>query len=445
MMHRLAVRIHDGFTYIKLHPQFLMTLLLVIVIPVSFIVSGQQFLDAAKDNQERLEKDRVGILHDAIMSLAVVSRFDIAVLQKEIDSLARQNADFIKITIIKEEGGVLRIVASNSGVDIGSTIDDQTKFRSTYASWNHFLVYPYAEYGVRYWHAYRLIDSEEYGIYYTFTESSLENTDNSLAQGIIHAYYWLCALLLVILFLLHRHMKLIDYAYLYRETKQANEMKDMFTNMIAHELRAPLTAMKGYASMVREDQSAPPQVQSYGRKIEDSADRLVVIINVLLDVARIHSGKLAMKAEKTDIQKVITSVLEIMQSTAKEKNISLTQDVHTMELYINIDPKRFHQALTNLVSNSIKYTNAGSITVSVEERDDRVEVRVKDTGTGISAENQGKLFTPFFRVGTKEVSSTVGTGLGMWITKQLIELMNGSIAVESIKGVGTHAVVTLPK
>lgn len=444
-MHRLAVRIHDGFTYIKLHPQFLMTLLLVVVIPVSFIVSGQQFLDAAKDNQERLEKDRVGMLHDAIMSLAVVTHFDIDILQTEIDSLAKQNVDFRTISLIKEENGVLKVVASNLTDDIGSIIEDQTKFRSAYASWNHFLVYPYAEYGVRYWHAYRLIDSEEFGTYYAFTESSLKNTDASLAQGIIQAYYWLFALLLVILFLLHRHMKLIDYSYLYRETKQANEMKDMFTNMIAHELRAPLTAMKGYASMVREDASAPQNVKDYGQKIEASADRLVVIINDLLDVARIHSGKLSIKAEKTDIQEVISSVLEIMQSTAREKGIALVQDIHAEKLYINVDPKRFHQALTNLVSNSIKYTNAGSITISLEERDDRIELRVKDTGTGISAENQGKLFTPFFRVGTKEVSNTVGTGLGMWITKQLIELMKGSIAVESIKGVGTHAVVTLPK
>ena len=83
--------------------------------------------------------------------------------------------------------------------------------------------------------------------------------------------------------------------------------------------------------------------------------------------------------------------------------------------------------------------------MSVEDRTDRVEIRVKDTGMGISADNQKNLFAPFFRVASVEVDQTIGTGLGMWITKQIIELMRGSIGVESIHGVGTHIVVTLPK
>ena len=134
-----------------------------------------------------------------------------------------------------------------------------------------------------------------------------------------------------------------------------------------------------------------------------------------------------------------------MQPAAQEKNISLVADHIAKELFINVDEKRLHQAFTNLVSNSIKYTQAGTISIGMEERSDRVEIRVKDTGMGISAENQKNLFTPFFRVENTVVNQTVGTGLGMWITKQLIELMEGSIGVESIRGVGTHIVVTLPK
>lgn len=203
--------------------------------------------------------------------------------------------------------------------------------------------------------------------------------------------------------------------------------------------------MRGYASMIREDGGTPQPVREYGNKIEDSAERLVLIVNDLLDVARIHSGKLAMAPTETDIQEVITNVLLEMKSNALEKNISLSQDTPVYPLKMFVDAKRLHQALTNLVSNSLKYTKAGAIALSIEERDDRVELRVKDTGMGISAENQKNLFAPFFRVADKDVDQTVGTGLGMWITKQLIELMGGSIAVESIKGVGTHVVVTLPK
>lgn len=258
------------------------------------------------------------------------------------------------------------------------------------------------------------------------------------------AYYWLFGILAIVLLLVIRHVRLIDYAYLYSETKKANEMKDLFTNMIAHELRAPLTAMRGYASMIRE-KDTNVETSGYAQRIEDSAERLVLIVSDLLDVARIHSGKLSIKNERTDIQKVITSVLETLESSAQEKQITLKQESILPELVVNIDSKRFHQALTNLVSNSIKYTKAGNIGISIEERRDRVELRVKDTGMGISAENQKNLFAPFFRIENTETEGTVGTGLGMWITKQLIELMKGSIAVESIRGVGTHIVVTLPK
>jgi signal transduction histidine kinase len=97
------------------------------------------------------------------------------------------------------------------------------------------------------------------------------------------------------------------------------------------------------------------------------------------------------------------------------------------------------------VSNAIKYTQNGAIELSIEEKSAYIEVRVKDTGMGISAEDQKKLFAPFFRVANEDVSKITGTGLGMWITKQLIELMGATIGVESIKGVGTHIVISIPK
>jgi signal transduction histidine kinase len=112
---------------------------------------------------------------------------------------------------------------------------------------------------------------------------------------------------------------------------------------------------------------------------------------------------------------------------------------------VNADGERLKQAITNILSNAIKYTPRGSITISLEQRSDRVELRVQDTGTGIGADEQKQLFAPFFRTKSADQSKTTGTGLGMWITKQLIEAMGGSIGVESIRGIGTHIVVTLQK
>lgn len=445
MIHTIGQRLHDGIRYVAMHPQFSLTLLLIIVIPLSFLVSGQKFLSVAKDNQKTLELERIGMLHD-IFTLRIESpNLDVESITHELINITEQNPDISTFHILQRAGDDFKIIASKNIDDVGSFASDPSKFQLAHTNPKHTISMPFAESGIRFWQSYRLVNAPNGTEYYIYTATSLERVDRALGEGIKQTYYLLSVVMIVILFLLYRHMKLIDYSYLYRETKQANEMKDMFTNMIAHELRAPLTAMKGYASMVRERQDIPDDVRNYGQKIEDSAGRLVLIINDLLDVARIHSGKLSVKPVQTNLQEIITSVLEIMQKSALEKGIALSQEIIVPNLLINADPMRLHQALTNLVSNSIKYTKSGSITIAIDERDDRIEIRVKDTGTGISAENQQSLFKPFFRVSNTDVDNTVGTGLGMWITKQLIELMRGSIAVESIRGVGTHVVVTLPK
>ncbi len=445
MIDTISVLLQDGYEYIRKHPQLLMTLILIVVIPVGFLMSGQQFLNAAKDNQERLEKDRIGMMHDVFASLLKTTNFNSQLVQNEIESVASHNPDIKKFRVAKEDGDVVKIIASLDIESVGTWDDEPETYRISNINPNESLIVPYAESGVRYWESYRLVRSNNGDDYYIYTETSLEYIDSLFASRIVTAYYWLCSILIVVLLLLLRHVKLIDYAYLYKETKKANEMKDLFTNMIAHELRAPLTAMRGYASMIRERDGVSDEVLEYASRIEDSSLRLVAVVSDLLDVARIHSGKLSISKEELNIQKTISAVIEGMESTAKEKGISISREGILGDIYITSDEKRLFQALSNLVSNSLKYTKAGAITLSIEDRKDRIEIRIKDTGMGISAENQKNLFAPFFRVEGKEMDSTIGTGLGMWITKQLIELLRGSIAVESIRGVGTHVVVTLPK
>ncbi len=434
----------NGYTYIKKHPQLLMTLVLIVIIPVAFLFSGQQFLSAAKDNQERLEMERIGLLHDVFVSFIKTAEFNPQTIQTEIEYIADQNPDLTKFTIAQEDDNTLVIIASLDTASVGETIKDDNSYRISNTNPDESLITPYAEHGIRYWKSYRLVRTDTVD-YYIFTETSLAHIDGLFASRIMTAYYWLFAILAVVLILIVRHVRLIDYAYLYSETKRANEMKDMFTNMIAHELRAPLTSMRGYASMVRERNDTSTETKNDVLRIEESASRLILIVSDLLDVARIHSGKLSITNTRTNIQQVITSVIEAMQSSIQEKDISFKREGSLSDIFIQADEKRLYQAFTNLVNNSIKYTKSGAITVAIEERNDRIEIRVKDTGMGISAENQKNLFAPFFRVENSETDQTVGTGLGMWITKQLIELMKGSIAVESIRGVGTHIVVTLPK
>lgn len=443
MIDYVLIALHNGYAYIRKHPQLLLTILLIAVIPVAFLVSGQQFLNAARTNQESLERERIGTFHDVFVSYIRAVGVSPEAIETEMRSLSTQNTDIQRFSLGRKDAEGIRIIASINADERGMIIGDTALYQTANISPDRTIVSPVVEHTIRYWQAVRLFEVEGVS-YYLFTETSLAHLDALFSERIRTAYYWLFGILAVVLLLVLRHVRLIDYAYLYRETKRANEMKDLFTNMIAHELRAPLTAMRGYASLIIENRTITEDVRTHAERIEQSAGRLVLIVNDLLDVARIHSGKLAIKSERVNVRAVITQVVDAMRMVAKEKHIAIDASVHS-DVYIDGDEKRLYQALTNLVSNAIKYTKAGSIGLTLEERGAYAEIRVKDTGMGMSAENQKQLFAPFFRIENTETEGTVGTGLGMWITKQLVELMKGSIDVESIKGVGTHVVITLPK
>jgi signal transduction histidine kinase len=437
--------IENGIEYVKEHPQLLMTLLLIIVIPIAFLVSGQQFLSAARENQERLEKDRIGMMHDLFSSFLVAISFVSATTQKELELLVAQNPDITKFRVLREEGTDVRIIASLDSELNNTVVDEANTYRIGNTNPNETIIMPYAEKGVRYWQSFKLIRTPGFPDHYIFTETSLQHIDTLLASRIQHAYLWLAGILIVIFILLFRHIRLIDYMHLYNETRKANETKDLFTNMIAHELRAPLTAMRGYASMIREREAIDEVTRKNATEIESAAGRLVTIVSDLLDVARIQSGKLRIESGATHVSGVIRSVVEALHPSADEKNITLAVEDISGSINIIADEKRLYQVLTNVVNNAIKYTKEGTITIELNEQSEKVEIRVKDTGMGITSENQKKMFAPFFRVEGKETATITGTGLGMWITKQLIELMGGSIGIESIKGVGTHVVITMPK
>ncbi len=142
---------------------------------------------------------------------------------------------------------------------------------------------------------------------------------------------------------------------------------------------------------------------------------------------------------------IIGDTVAELKLQADEKNLNLIYTPHTDKLpLINVDEDRFRQVLINLIGNAIKYTKEGSIEVITEEKAKTLEIKVKDTGMGMSAEERKRLFEKFYRVRSKETQKITGTGLGLWITKQIIELMRGTITVDSIENVGTQATLRFP-
>lgn len=444
MISRILFAGQHALKYLKEHPQMIFVLILIFVIPLLFLYSGQQFLDVGRQNQDRLQKDRIGLMQDTFASILYTTEFDSIIVQNEIVRIADLNPDITDFKVTTLNDGQMIHVASLDTDLIGKPEEFVELYKNAVVRPDESLLFEvYTDEG-RAWLAYRAIEDDFGNFYFMYTQVSLATIDALFKAGERKALYSLIFVYMFILALAYWHIRLTDYRYLYIKVRKANEMKDLLTNMIAHELRAPLTAIRGYASMIDET-SQNPEEKKYAMRIKESSERLLVIVNDLLDVARIQSGKLSIDKEVFDASEVIIAVTDELHISALEKNIQLSHTGAIETHLIEGDRNRLYQAITNLVSNAIKYTKDGAIELTIEEKITTVEVRVKDTGTGISSEDQQKLFAPFFRVENDDVSKITGSGLGMWITKQLLELMGAKIGVESIKGVGTHVVVKLNK
>jgi signal transduction histidine kinase len=238
----------------------------------------------------------------------------------------------------------------------------------------------------------------------------------------------------------------IENARLYDAVQRANLAKSEFVSVVAHELRVPMTSIKGYADMLLMMPTMEDQQRDFVRVILGNVQRMNILVSDLSDVSRIESGRMKLTIEDdVEIAAVIEQTLTPLQGEIDTREHKLVIDVAKGLPLVSADPKRLVQILTNLVSNAYKYTpNGGTITIRAAREGDFVRCSVTDTGVGMTPEEVGKLFTKFWRGDDSHVRDQPGTGLGLTIAKNLAELQGGEMTVESEKGKGTTFSFTVP-
>jgi len=231
------------------------------------------------------------------------------------------------------------------------------------------------------------------------------------------------------------------------DEKQLEEMKVDFVSMAAHELRTPLTAIRGYASLLQ---------MHYATNLEASAKelltRLIVsttnltnLIDNLLSVSRIERNDLTVEVKPLDLGIIVKDIFSSFEQQALTRKQHFTLDMSDKLPYVMADPFRIGQVFINLISNAINYTaDGGTITVTVADKSDHLEISVQDNGEGIPKEAMARLFTKFFRVSGSLEQGSKGTGLGLYITKSIVEMHKGKIWAESTLGKGSLFTVSLP-
>ena len=233
--------------------------------------------------------------------------------------------------------------------------------------------------------------------------------------------------------------------------ESANRAKSTFLFNMSHDIRTPMNAIIGYADLASRHSDDPAKLKNYMENIQVCGQNLLMLLNNVLDLARIENDKTEMEYSVSDVDKDFRNCVAMFRNQADSKGQTLMVTAHLLHPYVYVDIPHLTEVCTNLVSNAVKYTGAGgTIRCNVTQKSGEKEgwcdtvITVADNGIGMSQEFQKHIFEPFERERTSTVSKVEGSGIGMGIVKKLVGLMNGTVAVESKIGVGSKFTVTIP-
>lgn len=302
------------------------------------------------------------------------------------------------------------------------------------------------------------------------------NIDNGKLEGVIEVYYdltpdWqlfnnfelvaisgiimIFALFMILMFyneiktqalIEKQHEANLELAESKTKAEAESVAKSQFLANISHELRTPLNAIIGFSEIIKTEAKGPigvPEYLAYIIDINNSGSHLLSLINDILDYSKAEADKLVVDKVEIDVRKMVATSLRLVQPRAETAKVELKEELPQGNVVLITDPKRLKQVLLNLLSNSVKFTpEGGSVTLSLTTSDTELFLQVKDTGIGIAAQDISKAMASFGQVDSKLSRKYEGTGLGLPLSKKLVELMGGKFLLESELGFGTTVTIT---
>ncbi len=368
------------------------------------------------------------------------------VLRNTLEKTVNSNSDIFDISILYQENKKINLVISSS---LNYETEDFSNLGLNQLSLSFNEPFAGLSYdpkaGMNLWNVSVPLGEVSGKNYIMFLKLKVDKVDQILQRTSKDSYLVLFLLILFALALLINHFIFYQKAQKVRQLEEVDKLKDEFLSMAAHELRTPITALVGYLDLLQKKIS-PQEAQKIVSDIsllQSLTDDLRNLIEDLLDVSRIEQGRLTYELTEVDVNKVIQDVIATMKSSADAKGLIINYQEENLPV-VKTDRNRLRQIITNLLGNSIKYTLEGNIEISARKRDKFIEIAVKDTGIGIPPDEIVKLFSKFHRVQDKKTENVRGTGLGLWITKKIVEALGGRISVESIYGSGSRFSFTIP-
>lgn len=444
--------------------QLVYGIVLIITIPTLFIYNSYKIIKEYNINIDAALQNESLAVGRSIYALIQDDLKNKENLQNEISKVSKRNPQIVNLSVLESENDKFKIVASSDPGEVGKPINfsfyklawsvpednegiaiDSFKLATTAEDSDQLSSINSDD---RYWLvAMPMQDADGNKNSLLTIKLSSEKIDELTRDNRNKSIVLLVISVLIIILFLAIAVRLWDYALLYKKIKEVDQMKDEFISMASHELRTPVTSIRGYTSMVLDGTFGEinEKVKNSLAMVGSSADRLANLVEDLLNVSRIEQGRLKTDNKPTDISGIIKEIVAELKVQADEKKLELALVPQAGKLpLINIDSDRFKQVLINIIGNAIKYTKDGKVEIftDVKNNGKTLELKVKDTGVGISAKDKQRLFEKFYRVQNDATKNITGTGLGLWITKKIIELMGGEIMIDSIENVGTQVTLS---
>lgn len=451
----------NAFSFIRQNPDILYSVVLIVLLPlvlyVNTFLTVQSFKTAIDDSIETQSwtiKDTLAAL--LARDFPDKNSLNRQILQSTIDAIAKDNQGLENIRVIIKDNDGYKAVAAQNRENIDKVINTDLSLNgelTVVTSWASAadMTAAVAENGMNYWRVVKpLADPETKEVYaLVAADIPLKKINNSIISAVWQAYAVLALVILITMFLIFQHTRLFSYVGLSKDLQQKNAAKDNFIRMATHELRAPVTVLTAYIESFKEDLSGAlnPDQQKYADRMAMSVKNLSDLMADILEVSHLEQGRTDFSPEIVAPEAVVKEIVDGLAPKAEEKGLKLIFDApQNFSHKISANAVCFKRIITNLVENSIKYTPAGKVTVSVaaQTAKKRCVITIQDTGFGISAEGQRDLFSQFYRVKTQENSGIPGTGLGLWMSREMARKMGGDIMLESIERMGSRFFVYLP-
>lgn len=443
-----------GLEFTKRNPTILYSLFLIVAITGALFFNSYYSLQKFQETADALLKSKAVLAENIFRILGSDILKNTDLLQNKLDQIKEENSDVTDVAVFTRatDETPFTVAAATDHGSIGTVVEETSL--PYLIAWQDARIVPAFltnENGKRYWNVIKKVtDTDGHGLGLVLFQLSLEEHDAFVRKAILQVYGVAIISLIFVLLLLTNHMRFFRYALRVTKLEEVDHMKDDFISMASHELKTPLTVLRGYIDLLKDDTTKPrseetaKQTQEYLENMDSSITRLNDLVEDILNVSRIEQNRLPIVIGSLDLLPLLSDIAKQFSLLAKNKGLTFRYVPQT-SMFVAADPERVKQILVNLLGNAIKYTAQGTVTLSVKEMDETIVVEVADTGFGIADEALKNLFSKFYRVKTGTTSKISGSGLGLWISREIARKMNGDITVESIEGVGSHFHLRLKK